>query len=271
MACQIGRNMAKNELFMLNQPDMPFTEVCKIFNLDTPEELFKALGRTELSTSEFSDQILARLWANDTQTETEINEYKNGFLTSQAIFSADNDMFIIEHSGNRELELCSICNPRPGDPIIGSILRKNLVRIHTDGCSLLTPDTMRGGNALRLRWGSETTKETQAVTLRVYAHDRDGLLNDITNLFKQDEINLNFLWSQTEHFKALIVFSANYYDPEQVVQFLHKAHDLKNVIHAGYMGPTRSNHFNPANFFNENPDSTVEELEKIFLAGPHYS
>lgn len=268
MACQIGRNMAKNELFILNQSDLPSTEACKILNYETPEDLFTALGRTELSISEFSNQILASLWGEGVEDDEKEDDYKNGLLTSQAVFSADNELFIIEHTGDRELELCPICKPRPGAPIIGAILNKNLVKIHTDGCRLLTPDTMRGGNALRLRWGHEKEKETRAITMRVYAHDRDGLLNDITSLFKRDEININFLWSKTESFKALIIFSANIGNTEQIVRFLHKAHDLKNVIHAGYMGQTRKDHFSPETFLKENPDSDLPNLGDVFQTGP---
>ena len=126
MACQIGRSMVKNELFVLNQSEIPFIEVCKSLNFETPEELFTAVGRTELSISEFSNQVLTDLWEKEALNGQTSKEYRNEFLSSQAVFSPDGEMFIIEHSGERGLELCKICNPRPGDPIVGSILRKNL-------------------------------------------------------------------------------------------------------------------------------------------------
>ena len=266
MACQIGRNMAKNELVMLNHPDMPFEHVCAILGFNTPEELFTTMGRAELTISEFSNQILRGLWEEDALSGKVNRDYRNEFQSSQAVFSPEGEMFIIEHSGNRELELCEVCNPRPGDSIAGSIiLRRNLVTIHTDGCRLLTPDTMRGGNIIELRWGNEKHKETRAISMQVYAHDRDGLLNDITNLFKEDEININFLWSKTEHFKALIVFSADICDAAQVVRFLHKSHDLKNVIYAGYLGQTHPDHMVPEKFFEGNPDCNLKDLESMFF------
>ncbi|MFT7585794.1 MAG: guanosine-3',5'-bis(diphosphate) 3'-pyrophosphohydrolase [Cellvibrionaceae bacterium] len=263
MACKIGRSMVENELWILNQPKRPFAEVCKILNFNTSKELFTALGRTELSISEFSNRMLTWLWEEEAYTDC---DYRNENLSSQAVFSADDEMFVIEQTGDRELQLCEICNPRPGDPIVGAILQENFVTIHADGCRLLTPDAMRGGNALQLRWGVETDKETRAITMRVYAHDRDGLLNDITSLFMEDEININFLWSKTEQFKALIIFSADIREAAQVIRFLHKVHDLKNVIHADYMGQTQLDHIIPEKFFAENPDFNFQGLENLFIS-----
>ena len=265
MACQIGRNMIKTELQTLGKPYLDMEEVCKILDYPTTNELFAAMGRADLLISEFANRLMAGLWEADDLNSQAGYDYKNEFLSSQAVFSSDGDMFIIEHSGDRQLKLCQVCNPRPGDPIIGSILHKDQVVIHVNGCRLLTPDTMRGGFSLKLRWGSETAKPMRAVTMQIYAHDREGLLNDVTSLFKLDEININFLWSKTEHYKALIIFSANVSETPQVVRFLHRAQDLRNVIHAGYMGQTKSEHIMPEHFFAGNPECNLKELEKRYF------
>ncbi|MEM8862721.1 MAG: TGS domain-containing protein [Chloroflexota bacterium] len=264
MARQIGRNMLKNELDIIGLPYISYSDIAKKLNFKSEKMLFIALGRVELTVSEVSTKLMSDLWAQEDKSGRTVYDYKNEFISSQAVFSADGDMFIIEHSGDRQLKLCEICQPRPGDSILGAISRKDHVTVHAEGCRLLTPDTMRGGNALKLRWGAETSQPRRAVTLRVYAHDREGLLNDITNLFKQDKININFLWSKTEHFKALIVFSADVADTNEVVGFLHRANHLSNVIHAAYMGPTLNDHIIPETFFAGNPECNLKQLEEIY-------
>ncbi len=266
MAKQIGRTMIKNELATMGKSEFPLEEVRKILRYSSVDELCISMGRAELLIAEFSNTLLEGLWEKEDLDSRSNSDYRNKFTTSQAVFSPEEDMFIIEHSGDRELLLCDVCRPRPGDPITGSILPNNQVNIHVNGCRLLTPDSMRGGHAIKLRWGSETDKDNRAVTLQVYAHDREGLLNDITTIFREDEININFLWSKTEHYKALIIFSADVSRTNAVIRFLHRAQDLRNVIHAGYLGQTKSEHIIPENFFAGNPECNLKELDKKYAS-----
>ncbi|MEM9773471.1 MAG: HD domain-containing protein [Chloroflexota bacterium] len=265
MARQIGRTMLQNELDGMGLPYISSADIARKMNFKSEGDLFQALGRVEILVADVSNKLLTDLWDAEDEAAQTVYAYKNEFVSSQAVFSKDGDMYIIEHSGDRQLQLCTLCQPRPGDSIVGAISRKEQVMVHTEGCRLLTPDTRQGGKTIQLRWGAETDRAHRAVTLKIYAHDREGLLNDITNLFKIDKININFLWSKTEHFKALIIFSADVTNTTEVVGFLHRANHLSNVIHAAYMGPTHSDHVIPEKFFDGNPECNLKELEKTYV------
>lgn len=265
MAQQIGHTMLQNELKALGLSYFSHTDIAQKMNYKNKQALFQALGRVEILVADVSNTLMKDLWEAENEAGQTVFAYKNEFVSSQAVFSQDGQMYIIEHSGDRKLKLCTVCQPRPGDSIIGVILHKEQVTVHTEGCRLLNPDAMQGGKTIQLRWGAEIDQSHRAITLRVYAHDREGLINDITNLFKKDKININFLWSKTEQFKALIIFSADVTNTETVVSFLHRANHLSNVIHATYMGPTQRDHVIPENFFDSNPDCAMKQLEKIYL------
>ena len=255
--------MIKNELSTLGYTHLGIDEVARMVGYTDAQSLCIAMGKADLLITPFANSLLRGIWEKE-DLDSRAHEYRVEIQTKQAVFSNDGDVFVIEHAGNRELALCEVCNPRPGDPILGSILPQDKIKIHVNGCRLLTPDSMRGGNTIKLRWGTEAEREARAITLQVYAHDREGLLNDVTNLFRDDEININFLWSKTENFRALIIFSADVSETGEVIRFLHRALDLKNVINASYMGQTKSEHIIPENFFDGNPECDLKVLEESY-------
>ena len=243
IAIEKGRYLLEMELRAIQLEMTPHEDIAQLCRYPSTDKLYLAIGRADLSPSKMATQILTAIWE---QNESESGESLNG----QAIFTDEGDLYIIENAGERALHRCKTCKPRPGDKIVGFIRKDNKVTVHSEGCRLLAPDEIRG-RCLKLRWGEEMQNAdlTRHVSFQILAYDRDGLIHEITQIIKDDSINISMLWSHVINFQATIVFSAEMRTPYQVIRFLHRVQEMKNVIYAYYLGRTSEEHIIPERFF----------------------
>src|SRR3977135_1371516 len=87
--------------------------------------------------------------------------------------------------------VCRSCNPVPGDNIIGYITRGRGVTVHRADCSSVLNEDEKD----RLITGgwSESDQHGGAVTVRVEAWDREGLVRDVTAILSDEKMNISAL------------------------------------------------------------------------------
>lgn len=86
------------------------------------------------------------------------------------------------------------CKPVPGEPIVGFITKMRGVAIHRQECPNITRVVKQGREEdlqriIEVKWGDEG-KGSYPVDLYVIAHDRHGLLRDITTILSLEKIGL---------------------------------------------------------------------------------
>jgi RelA/SpoT family (p)ppGpp synthetase len=218
-----GQRILHNELNMLGLAHYDHGEIADVWGYETPDELYYALGRAELLPTAIATKILADKWQQTIPASTP---------EQQMVEGRDHKPFVLHNTGKRRLRLCQKCNPRPGDEIIGFIRKDNSVTIHTLGCTYMRPDNLRGGHALKLRWGGEETEPKRPLSVHISAHDRDGLLSEIANLMRDEHINITVLCSKSNAHQhvAHIVMRLAVSNPRQTVRVLHRIHSLANII-----------------------------------------
>jgi GTP diphosphokinase / guanosine-3',5'-bis(diphosphate) 3'-diphosphatase len=120
------------------------------------------------------------------------------------------------------------CAPIPGDPITGFVTRGKGVTIHLRSCPTVInePDVNR---LIEVEWEGQA-QQTYPIAIRVEAHDRTGLLSDITNVVADNKVNIlsaNVMTNddQTATVKATLQVSS----VAQLAKILSRLEQLKDV------------------------------------------
>lgn len=131
-----------------------------------------------------------------------LNHSKDYVTTSKAIArirawfktkykNSDNNLLISSENlpgiGNHKVEIASCCHPQIGDHILGQLMPDLTIKLHRHTCPNLQSEECEHC-LIELEWGQHTDKER--VTIHIEAFDRQGLLQDITTLLNESQINV---------------------------------------------------------------------------------
>jgi GTP pyrophosphokinase len=128
------------------------------------------------------------------------------------------------------LALC--CKPLPYDEITGYITRGQGVTVHKNDCpNLLRLRATEKERLVTVSWG-ESSKDIYPVDIVIRAFDRQGLLNDITNVLSNERLNVVGVNTHTDKKShiANMVFSLEVNDISQLSQALVKIEQLPNIM-----------------------------------------
>ncbi len=159
------------ELKALFRPDW-LKELYKKFTLQTPEDMYAAVGYGGLTTS----QILHRL----------IGEYKKIYKTdsekpqTRAKKTADSCGVTVVGYDDMVVRLAKCCNPVPGDNIVGYVTRGRGVSIHRSDCSNITTTDFESGRMIEVKWTFDN-RTSYNVEVQVTADDRSGLIAELSS------------------------------------------------------------------------------------------
>ncbi len=212
-----GQNLVNEELQMLGFPDLPHEQIAQLMGLTTPDILYRELGRAELLPTELATQVAKLTW----------DVWPAKKVGSQVIV-ANGDSHYIAHADGHELRLCRACQPEPGTRIMGYLRADRRVTVHRVSC-LKLPQDPRGARTLKLDWADADSCDVRVVTLVVDAHDRMGLLNEITELMLAEKINIEYFAMPHLGRVRHLVFELGLSSPRLLVRILHQVQALTNV------------------------------------------
>ncbi|MCA9950264.1 MAG: bifunctional (p)ppGpp synthetase/guanosine-3',5'-bis(diphosphate) 3'-pyrophosphohydrolase [Anaerolineales bacterium] len=214
-----GHDLLQTELHMLGLSNHPHIKVAQAFGYDTTEELYHALGRAELLVTHVATRVLDEKW-----TEEPTRDLDN------VVVAPNGEKYIITHAGGRPLRLCATCEPRPRDNIVGYLRKNGWVTVHREGCNNLRANRHQR-RLLRLGWGEDIMRKARLVGVQVDVYDRPGLLFDITNLMREEEINIPYIHTPPTHQngEVRIIMHLELERARQTVRVLHQIQALVNV------------------------------------------
>jgi (p)ppGpp synthase/HD superfamily hydrolase len=139
------------------------------------------------------------------------------------------DGIAVQGLGSMLSYLARCCNAMPPDEILGFVTRGRGVAIHRRDCpnvSRLDPDRV-----ILVSWGAARSLRTSRAKIRIQAYDRAGLLNEITGIFKEENINVLDASAVTarQDNMALITATIEVRDVEQLSRVLARIARLPNV------------------------------------------
>jgi GTP pyrophosphokinase len=125
------------------------------------------------------------------------------------------------------------CNPTPPEPIVGFITRGSGITIHRRDCPQLA--NIQGEDRKRIidegvEWGTET--ESYPVPIVVRAYRRPGLIEDMINILRGQQIGIPSTKTITANSIMTVYLIAEVSDLKQLEYLLTKFDNLPNVIEA---------------------------------------
>ncbi len=207
------------------RPDIE--KLLKHFKLKEPEELYVAIGRSDISIA----QVAAALheWgesAHHTEARLPLKPKPATAKKKRA-----NSQIVVQGVGNLMTTIANCCKPIPGDAITGFITRGKGVSIHRKDCrNMINLKDASRNRLIEVSWGDAETA-AYPVTLLIDAMDRQALLSDIANTLsneKADVTSFNTL-SDKKYQTARISVSFDVRDLQQLTRIMDKIGQLPNV------------------------------------------
>jgi len=139
---------------------------------------------------------------------------------------------VVEGVGNLQTSIAKCCKPMPREVIVGYLTRDHGVTIHRKACTFIVrlPES-RHNRVLVAQWGTGQNVRTD-VDIEVEAHDRQGLLRDISDLFVREKVNAIKANTMTRNNLALMQFSIEVSGLEQLNRLLALIQHVPSVIAA---------------------------------------
>ena len=218
-----GRAIVGKELQRLGQTGVSIDELAHKLGFSRPDDLHIAAARGELNMRQF--QLVAR--GGDPLAETLLPDE---VLAKPSRPAKGNQGILIVGVDKLLTQLARCCKPAPPDEIQGFITRGKGVSIHRMDCSnfanLLAQHPER---VIETTWGGQTSG-VFAADIVVDAHDRQGLLRDISEIFTREKLNVVGVNTQSKQGKAHMGFTVEITNLPQLQRTLTLIHEVEGVV-----------------------------------------
>ncbi|CUS03539.2 putative GTP pyrophosphokinase [Candidatus Promineifilum breve] len=222
-AIRQGRDILLHELTMLGLPDQSHEAIAGLFGYEDADELYYNLGRAELLPTVLSTRILSGHWTEG-----------DSLPVGSVVAAADGTRYIITNAGSHRLHICATCDPRPRDSIVGYLRLDNILTVHRDTCRTLNAGRGRpevSHRLLKLGWGETEPQQARIIPLYVDVYDRPGLLNEMTRLMREKDVNIRHICTieRKRDGELMIEMELELLSPRHMVRILHQIEALVNV------------------------------------------
>ncbi len=222
-----GRTALEREFQRLGARNLKLDKVAERLGFGKPDELFATIGHGALTTSQVVARIQDLLPQAPPAAESLLIVRK-----LKTVESGKGDVQI-RGVGRLLTHMAHCCQPAPFEPIAGYITQGRGVTIHRQDCAnLLALANQHGERVIEVSWGE--TPATYPVDVMIVAHDRSGLLRDITSILANEQVNVlgaNTL-TDRETSIARMGLTLEITDVLQLSRVLDKIGQLRNVMEA---------------------------------------
>ncbi len=196
------------------------------------ETLFEVVGKDEFSLRNIEVILHPREVVQETEDQLFL---KNARLKEPRPASSQGGILVV---GVDSLltQLARCCRPAPPDEIRGFITRGKGVSIHRTSCLNFKELVLRNEDrVIEVQWGGATQTLTSGPTVypvdvEIRAHDRQGLLRDISEVFAKEKMNV--IGVKTESIKgvAWMTFTVEITDSTKLQKVLAIMRSVPSVI-----------------------------------------
>jgi GTP pyrophosphokinase len=215
-----GRSVVAAALQRLGQTGRSPAELAARLEVESVDALYLAAARGEISARQFQ----AALGEPDASPSPDAIETKPSRAGGQGVRVVGIDQLLTQ--------MARCCKPAPPDPILGFVTRAKGVSIHREDCA----------NAARLAerepervidadWGSQQTG-LFAVDVLIEAHDRRGLLRDISDIVTRDRLNVVATDTTSRNGRARLRFTVEITSLSQLQRTLDLIREVQGVTGA---------------------------------------
>lgn len=220
-----GRAIVTREMQRMGQNSANLDDLAGKLGFARSDDMFIALARAELSTRQFQVAVRGSEAVDENAApELHIPKRRASDSSEKGILIVGVDKILTQLAG--------CCKPAPPDAILGFVTRGKGVSIHRDDCSnFANMAAMHPERVIETDWGRQTSG-VFAVDIVVDAHDRQGLLRDISDVFMREKINVVAVNTQSKLGNAHMGFTAEIANLQQLKRTLALIHEVPGVVGA---------------------------------------
>jgi len=218
-----GRAVVERELHREGVTGAKLEDLARGFGYAKTEDFFAAVGRDEIGGQALRIALRGPSAAEPPQEALIARKSRaSGAAAGVLIVGVDRLM----------TQLARCCKPAPPDPIVGFVTRGRGVSVHRATCKSLGGLLARHPErAIETAWGARGAGAFP-VDVAVHAHDRQGLLRDISEVFSREGINVTAVNTLSRHGSAAMQFTVEVNDVAHLHRALAQVGEIKGVTAA---------------------------------------
>ncbi len=225
-----GRSALEKTLQREGKTSVNLDDLAHKLGFQKLEELLLAVGNERLSMR----LVEQALHADDASRNAVVNPDEAVLLrkskASSVTQGAKSGVLVLGTTGLLT-QMASCCKPAPPDPIVGFITRGKGISIHRTRCKNFSEMVLRAPERMvQTTWGDQPADTVYPVDVFVQAHDRQGLLRDISDIFLREKINVIGVSTRSSKGQAFMSFTGEISSTAQLQRALTIIREVKGVM-----------------------------------------
>ncbi|WP_255987296.1 RelA/SpoT family protein [Chitinolyticbacter albus] len=226
IAIEAGRNIYDKEAARVGRTRVNQETVAQRLGMKNFDELCAALGQGELTLRALDDALI-----DEHRPETEAPGPVDDVIRA-ARADQQGEGILIEGVDKLMTLLAKCCKPVPPDPVMGFVTKGRGISIHRSDCATLKRLAAGAPERLiRADWGAQSNN-VFAVDIMVEAHDRPGLLRDLTDVMGREKINVTAMNTLSKDARARMRFTVEIKSGTELSRLFAKLSDVGGVVFA---------------------------------------
>ena len=214
-----GRGFIAKELQRDGQTQANLEDLAHKLGFKNPDAMFLAAARGEVGPR--AVLVALRGAVEETEPGPEIQ-------TRQS--KAGNSRILVVGVDKLMTQLGRCCKPVPPDIVAGFVTRGRGVSVHRLDCPNFRNMAARNPErVIDAQWGGRQDG-IYAVDLLVEAHDRQGLLRDISDVLSKEKLNVTAVKTQSKSGTARMAFTVELASAEQLQRMLDRVAEVEDVV-----------------------------------------
>lgn len=194
-----GHGLVEKELQRLGKTAINQEQLAQQLGFAHADDLYVAVAKEDFSLRQIDALFQPPAQQQDPAVESILVEPKSTAGKSSGVLVQGVDSLLTQ--------LARCCRPAPPDPISGFVTRGRGVSIHRSDCPSFVQLARRDPErVIEVSWGN-TGDSLYPVDLVVHAHDRSGLLRDLSEVFAKLRLNVVGVNTQSKASLAHMVFT----------------------------------------------------------------
>lgn len=212
-----GRELVEKLLQREGRTAFKLEDLAKQLGFDSAAHLFEVVGKDEFSLRHIA-LLLRPTPPPEPLDERLLRKVQrpNPLSTSGGVLVVGVDSLLTQ--------LARCCRPAPPDEIKGFVTRGKGISVHRVGCRNFLQLVQRSADrVIDVAWGATTTAAGHCVypvDVQVLAHDRQGLLRDISEVFAKEKMNVIGVQTQSVKGVAWMTFTIEVPDASRLTKVL---------------------------------------------------
>ena len=219
-----GRDILDRELSRLNVRDIATDDIARQLKHKNTDALCVSLGAGDLTSAAIATALQH---IRGTELPDKIRQPRQTKRKSKRV-----DSVAVSGVGDLMCNFARCCRPVPPEPITGYITQGRGVTIHRQDCgNFLGLNLRHPERIIEVDWG-ESESATYPVDLMLRAHDRTGLLRDISTVLADEKASIVALSSHTDKktMQTVMDISVEIKDLPTLSTAITRLEQLPNVI-----------------------------------------